>query len=65
MRTEIVHGGALKNHKGINLPGVALRADALTPKDKEDLIFGIKNGVDYMGLSFVRTPRARSHAWIK
>ncbi len=57
VRTEVVHGGPLRNNKGINLPGVALRADALTPKDKEDLIFGINNGVDYIGLSFVRTPQ--------
>lgn len=57
VRTEVVHGGLLKNNKGINLPGVALRAEALTPKDKEDLVFGIKAGVDYIGLSFVRTPQ--------
>ncbi|MFT3839482.1 MAG: pyruvate kinase [Myxococcaceae bacterium] len=57
VRTEVVHGGTLKNNKGINLPGVALRAEALTPKDKEDLVFGIKAGVDYIGLSFVRTPQ--------
>ncbi|MBX7098966.1 MAG: pyruvate kinase [Myxococcaceae bacterium] len=57
VRTEIIHGGILKNNKGINLPGVALRAEALTPKDKEDLLFGIKHGVDYIGLSFVRTPQ--------
>ncbi len=54
--TEIIHGGILKNNKGINLPGVALKADALTPKDREDLIFGIKAGVDYIALSFVRQP---------
>lgn len=57
VRTEIIHGGILKNNKGINLPGVALRAEALTPKDKEDLLFGIKHGIDYVGLSFVRTPQ--------
>jgi pyruvate kinase len=56
VRTEVVHGGTLKNNKGINLPGVALRADALTPKDREDLLFGIKAGVDYIALSFVRQP---------
>ncbi|MGQ0508959.1 MAG: pyruvate kinase [Myxococcaceae bacterium] len=56
VRTEVVHGGVLKNNKGINLPGVALRADALTPKDREDLLFGIKAGVDYVALSFVRSP---------
>jgi pyruvate kinase len=56
IRTKVVHGGTLKNNKGINLPGVAVRADALTPKDKEDLIFGIKAGVDFIALSFVRQP---------
>jgi pyruvate kinase len=54
--TEVVHGGTLKNNKGINLPGVALRAEALTPKDREDLLFGIKAGVDFVALSFVRQP---------
>ncbi|MGZ6078428.1 MAG: pyruvate kinase, partial [Myxococcaceae bacterium] len=56
VRTEVIHGGTLKNNKGINLPGVALRAEALTPKDREDLVFGIKAGVDYIALSFVRQP---------
>ena len=56
VRTEVIHGGPLRNNKGINLPGVALRADALTPKDREDLIFGIKAGVDFVALSFVRRP---------
>ncbi len=57
VRCEVVHGGTLKNNKGINLPGVALRAEALTPKDREDLVFGIKAGVDFIALSFVRQPQ--------
>jgi pyruvate kinase len=56
LRTQVIVGGTLKNNKGINLPGVAVRADALTPKDREDLIFGIKAGVDFIALSFVRQP---------
>lgn len=56
IRTEVIHGGLLKNNKGINLPGVDLRADALTAKDREDLIFGLRAGVDMVALSFVRTP---------
>jgi pyruvate kinase len=56
IRTKVIHGGILKNNKGINLPGVAVRADALTPKDREDLVFGIKAGVDFIALSFVRQP---------
>jgi len=53
--TEVVHGGILKEHKGINLPGVAVSAPSLTEKDIEDLQFGIDNDVDYVALSFVRT----------
>ena len=54
--TEVIHGGTLRNNKGINLPGVMLRAEALTPKDREDLLFGLKAGVDFVALSFVRQP---------
>jgi pyruvate kinase len=46
----------LKPHKGMNLPGVALSTPALTDKDKEDLAFGVAHSVDYVALSFVRTP---------
>ncbi|MFP2924391.1 pyruvate kinase [Pyxidicoccus sp. 3LG] len=56
IKTRVIHGGTLKNNKGINLPGVAVRAEALTPKDREDLVFGIKAGVDFIALSFVRQP---------
>jgi pyruvate kinase len=55
-RCEVVEGGTLGEHKGINLPGVALRAEALSEKDRADLAFGISHGVDYVALSFVRTP---------
>ena len=51
---EVVHGGLLRPLKGINLPGVKLSTPALTEKDRRDLAFGIKNGVDYVALSFVR-----------
>lgn len=50
---KIINGGTLKEHKGINLPGVNISAPLLTPKDKRDLNFGIKSGVDYFALSFV------------
>lgn len=56
VQCEVVHGGLLKEHKGINLPGVAVSAPALTEKDREDLRFGILHGVDYVALSFVRKP---------
>jgi pyruvate kinase len=45
----------LGEHKGINLPGVALSIPALTEKDRKDLEFGLKHGVDAVALSFVRT----------
>jgi pyruvate kinase len=51
---EVVNGGVLKDNKGINLPGVRLSTPALTEKDKEDLIFGLKFDVDFVALSFVR-----------
>jgi pyruvate kinase len=53
--TVVVDGGTLGEHKGINAPGVALPAASLTPKDVEDLRFGVRIGVDFIGLSFVRS----------
>lgn len=52
----VVRGGTLRSHKGINLPGVAVRAASLTPKDVRDLEFALGAGVEYVGLSFVRRP---------
>ncbi len=49
-------GGALSNNKGLNMPGARLSAPALTDKDKIDLAFAVKLGVDYLALSFVRSP---------
>ena len=48
-------GGTLSAHKGINLPGVAVSMPSLTEKDRRDLEFGLRQGVDYVALSFVRT----------
>ena len=56
IKTIVVSGGVLKNNKGINLPNVDISAPALTPKDREDLAFGLRLGVDYIALSFVRAP---------
>src|SRR6201987_5779395 len=53
---RVVNGGALGEHKGINLPGVKLRVPALTPKDRADLRFALAHGVDYIAVSFVRRP---------
>lgn len=54
IRTVTVHGGLLGPHKGINAPGVALAASALTGKDIEDLRLGLALGVDLVALSFVQ-----------
>jgi len=52
---EVVNGGQLGEHKGINLPGIALSIPALTDKDRVDLEFGLKHGVDMVAVSFVRS----------
>ena len=54
--TSVVNGGKLGENKGINAPGVALPASAVTPKDEADLRFGLELGVDFIALSFVQTP---------
>jgi pyruvate kinase len=54
IKCKIISGGLLKEHKGINLPGVAVSAPSLTDKDRRDINFGIKVSVDYFALSFVR-----------
>jgi pyruvate kinase len=56
VETSVVFGGTLKPNKGMNLPGARLSTPALTEKDRRDLAFGIKHGVDYVALSFVRHP---------
>jgi len=52
---DVVNGGLLSEHQGINLPGAALSIPALTEKDRKDLEFGLKHGVDVVALSFVRS----------
>ena len=52
---EIINGGMLGESKGINLPGIPVRVPSLTEKDAEDLEFALKNGVDAIAVSFVRT----------
>lgn len=54
---KVITGGVLFSRKGINLPAGTIRAPSLSKKDKDDLRFGLKNGVDYVALSFVRTAR--------
>ncbi len=52
---EVVYGGSLSSHKGVNCPSGLLGLPILRDKDKLDLRFGVDQGVDYMALSFVRT----------
>ncbi|MGB7844805.1 MAG: pyruvate kinase [Candidatus Acidiferrum sp.] len=51
---QVVNGGILGEHKGINLPGVQLHVSAVTDKDRVDLRFALSRGVDYIAISFVR-----------
>jgi len=51
---SVMHGGLLKDHKGMNLPGVQVSAPAFTEKDRSDAIFALGLGVDFIALSFVR-----------
>ena len=53
---HVVVGGTVTSHKGINLPGTRVSAPTLTEKDREDIRFGVAQGVDYIALSFVRGP---------
>ncbi len=54
IKCKIIVGGSLSSHKGINLTRGVLKVRSLTPKDRSDLIFGIRLGVDLVALSFVR-----------
>jgi pyruvate kinase len=54
--TRVVTGGPLSDRKGVNVPGVVLPLSALTEKDRRDLQFGLKLGVDWVALSFVQRP---------
>lgn len=62
---QVLTGGVLKDHKGINLPGAAVSVTTLTAKDIKDLAFGQELGVDFVALSFVRAAKdvhqARTH----
>ncbi|MEW6259700.1 MAG: pyruvate kinase [Thermodesulfobacteriota bacterium] len=54
---KVVTGGRLTSHKGINLVTGTLNAPSLTEKDRKDLAFGLTHGVDFVALSFVRSPK--------
>jgi pyruvate kinase len=54
--TEVESGDRLSNHKGLSAPGVAIPVPALTEKDRVDLAFALRTGVDWIALSFVQRP---------
>ena len=51
---EVQNSGIVKNHKGVNLPGVKVNLPAITEKDRSDIEFGIEQGIDFIAASFVR-----------
>ena len=59
--TQVVEGGVINDHKGLNFPDTYLTIPAITEKDKEDLQFGLKNGIDLVALSFVKAPEDVIH----
>jgi pyruvate kinase len=54
VKAHVEQGGGMRDHIGVHLPSKTLSISALTPKDKEDLSFGLSVGVDYIAMSFVR-----------
>jgi len=52
--TTVINGGILKSKKGINVPGISVQLPALTPKDIEDILFGLNNNIDFIAASFTR-----------
>ncbi|MEZ0536137.1 pyruvate kinase [Caldicellulosiruptoraceae bacterium PP1] len=51
---EVKNGGIISNQKGVNVPGISIKLPALTQKDKEDILFGIENDIDFVAASFIR-----------
>ena len=51
---RVLHGGMIKSHKGMNLPGVAVSAPSITEKDWADVAFAVEHNLEYLALSFVR-----------
>ncbi|MEO8336636.1 MAG: pyruvate kinase, partial [bacterium] len=54
VKARVLHGGLIKSHKGMNLPGVAVSAPSITDKDWADVAFAVEHGLEYLALSFVR-----------
>src|SRR5215469_16431755 len=62
IEAQVIVGGTISNHKGVNLPGTVLGLSPLTAKDRADLHFGLRLGVDWVALSFVQKPSDMSEA---
>mmetsp|Transcript_1324 Transcript_1324/g.1402 ORF Transcript_1324/g.1402 Transcript_1324/m.1402 type:complete len:558 (-) Transcript_1324:81-1754(-) len=56
LKCKILNSGTLGNKKGVNMPGLKVQLPAISDKDKEDLIWGLKNNIDFIAASFIRKP---------
>jgi pyruvate kinase len=54
---KVSHGGTLKSHKGVNIPGIRVNLPSITAQDVQDILFGIEQEVDFIAASFVRKPQ--------
>ncbi|MDZ5010372.1 pyruvate kinase, partial [Clostridium perfringens] len=54
IQCKVTVGGTIKNHKGVNVPNVKINLPSITEKDKEDLVFGCENKIDFVAASFIR-----------
>ena len=54
IRCRVENSGAMKNHKGVNVPGVSLSMPYMSQQDKDDILFGVEQGFDFIAASFVR-----------
>ena len=55
IQARVIQGGKLTSHKGVNFPGVSVNIPAFTEKDREDLLFGLSQGIDLVAMSFVKS----------
>ena len=63
VRTMVLEGGRISDHKGINLPGVPVSVPAMSEKDHDDLRWALKAGIDWVALSFVWSIRVMKFMW--
>lgn len=54
IKCKVINPGLVKNHKGVNVPGIKINLPAITQKDIEDILFGIENEIDFIAASFIR-----------